>query len=168
MKYVLALFAFMIYSPLALSAQWQENVHYTVLDAPQTDGKEVTEFFSFWCGACYRTESMLPPLKKALSEDTTFKKVHVNFMGFTTPQTQNAATQAMIIARLYKQEEAMQTALFNAIHQQRKTISGLDDIKAVFVAAGMDAADFDKGATSFAANNLVKRNNREVPRSCSV
>ena len=146
----------------AADAKWEEGTHYTVLDEPATDKPVITEFFSFWCPHCYQFESLVKDIKSKMSKDTQFNKIHVNFMGFTSTEIQDDATRAMMIARAIKQEDALNGAIFDYIHKQRASVTGLEDLRNIFVANGADKAEFDKMATSFGVNNMLKKNNKEL------
>ncbi|AXR05369.1 thiol:disulfide interchange protein DsbA/DsbL [Salinimonas sediminis] len=146
----------------AADAKWEEGTHYTVLDEPATDKPVITEFFSFWCPHCYQFESLVKDIKSKMSKDTQFNKIHVNFMGFTSTEIQDDATRAMMIARAIKQEDALNGAIFDYIHKQRASVTGLEDLRNIFVVNGVDKAEFDKMATSFGVNNMLKKNNKEL------
>jgi len=159
---VLLLMALLI--PLQACAQekWKEGEHYTVLDEPATESPEVKEFFSYWCPHCYRFEPLVKKIKDKLGDDTKFTKVHVNFMRFTSQEIQEDATRAMMIARAVKQDEALNAAIFKSIHEQRKSITGIRDLKDIFVANGVEPAEFDKLASSFGVNSMMKKNNQQI------
>ncbi|MFC4700441.1 thiol:disulfide interchange protein DsbA/DsbL [Glaciecola siphonariae] len=163
-KYVVGLiFALLVsFNALAQMVPWEEGKHYQIISEEATKKPEVKEFFSFWCPACYSFEPIVAQIKAKLDDDVKFDKVHVNFMRFTGPDVQDDATKAMMIARSLKQSDAMNAAIFNYIHQQRATVTGLDDLRKVFIVNGIDAADFDKQAKSFSVNSLVARNNNAI------
>ncbi|MFC3094336.1 thiol:disulfide interchange protein DsbA/DsbL [Alteromonas sediminis] len=164
MKKLCTLFILAFLLPLQAFAveQWEEGKHYTVLDKPATEKPEIREYFSFWCPACFGVEPLIAQIKEKMPEDVSFNKVHVNFMRFTTPEIQDAATRAMVIARAVKQEDKLNAAIFNAIHRQRTSITGLDDLRSIFIANGVDAAEFDKLAASFGVNSMLKKNNMQI------
>ena len=150
--------------PLQACAQmkWSEGTHYEIISDTATAKPEVKEFFSFWCPACYSFEPLVAQIKAGLAEDVKFTKVHVNFMRFTGPDIQDDATRAMVIARLLKQEDKLNQAIFNYIHQQRATITGIDDLRSLFIVNGVEAERFDKLAKSFGINSMVKKNNKDI------
>lgn len=152
--------------PLQACAQelWKEGTHYRVINDTATSQAQVTEFFSFWCPGCYRFEPLVDQIKANLDDDVKFNKVHVNFMGFTGPDVQDDVTRAMMIARAVKQEDALNGAIFNYIHQQRAAITGLEDVRRIFVVNGVDGAEFDKLATSFGVNSMFQKNNKEIEK----
>ncbi|RDV28028.1 thiol:disulfide interchange protein DsbA/DsbL [Alteromonas aestuariivivens] len=146
----------------AAEGKWVEGKHYEVLDEPATASPEIIEFFSFWCPHCYRFEPLVKQIKQKISKDTQFNKVHVNFMRFTSADIQDDATRAMMIGRAISQEEAMNGAIFNYIHQQRASITGMKDLRNIFLVNGVDAAEFDKLESSFGVNSMLKKNNKVV------
>ena len=167
MKKFAVLFVMALLLPLTACAQdnttkWKEGTHYTVLDEEATSKPVITEYFSYWCPHCFQFEPIVEQIKKKKGANTKFEKVHVNFMGFTSPEVQNAATQAMMIARAMKQEDAMTTAIFNYIHKQRAPVTDLNDLRNIFVVNGIDGAEFDKLATSFGVNNMIRRNQQQI------
>ncbi|MEG3766629.1 thiol:disulfide interchange protein DsbA/DsbL [Alteromonas sp. 14N.309.X.WAT.G.H12] len=141
-------------------AKWKEGTHYTVLDMPETETPEVYEFASFWCGHCYRFEPLVEEIEKSLPEGTKFTKIHVNFMGGPSTETQDAATRAMMIGRALKQEDKLNMAIFKYIHEQRAPVTSLADLKNLYVVNDVDPAEFDKLAASFGVNSMVKKNNK--------
>lgn len=163
-KYFIGLlFALFIpFHALAQMVPWEEGKHYSVIAEQATAKPEVKEFFSFWCPACYSFEPIVAQMKTQLNEDVKFEKVHVNFMRFNGSEVQDAATKAMMIARSLKRDDELNGAIFNYIHQQRAVITGIDDIRSVFLVNGVAAEDFDKQAKSFSVNSLVTRNNNTV------
>lgn len=146
----------------AADSKWKAGEHYEVLDVEATASPEVKEFFSYWCQHCYNFEPLVKEIKEDLPKEASFNKIHVNFMGFTSSDVQDDATRAMMIGRAIKQEEAMNKAIFEHIHKRRGTITGLEDLKSIFVENGVDAAEFDKLASSFGVNSMLKKNNQQV------
>jgi thiol:disulfide interchange protein DsbA len=141
---------------------WQEGKHYKVIAETATAKPVVTEYFSFWCPACYSFEPIVAQMKKQLPEGVAFDKVHVNFMRMAGPDVQDAATKGMMIARALKMDEQLVEAIFNYIHRQRAIITGIDDIRKIFIVNGVDPEAFDKQAKSFSINSMVTRNNNKV------
>jgi len=147
----------------------KEGTHYTIIGDEVTEKPEIIEFFSYWCGHCYNFEPIVKELENKLREEKTktghdvkFKKVHVNFMGFTSAEVQDQATKALIIARAMNVEKAMNGAIFKYIHVQRAPITGLDDLRNIFTVNGVDGAQFDKMSKSFGINSQLKANNKVI------
>lgn len=169
MKKLFAALVLLVMVPFILPTQanaqvelWQEGKHYKVISDSKTAKPEVTEFFSFWCPACFRAEPLVKQIKSQLPDGVAFNKIHVNFMGMAGPQAQNDATMAMQIGRALKKEDAMNGAIFNYIHRQRSVINDLSDLRSIFVVNGVDGEQFDKLAKSFSVRSLVKRNNDKL------
>ena len=141
-------------------SKWKEGTHYKVLNHPETKKPEIYEFVSFWCGHCYRFEPIVADIKTSLPEGTKFTKIHVNFMGGASVDVQDEATRAMMIARAIKEEDKLVNAIFKYIHEQRAPVTSLNDLRSLFIVNDVDAAEFDKLATSFGVNNMVKKNNK--------
>ncbi|GAC15419.1 thiol:disulfide interchange protein DsbA/DsbL [Aliiglaciecola lipolytica] len=146
---------------LALAqSKWEEGEHYTVLKDMPSQSKQVREVFSFWCPHCFTFESIAKELKNKLPSDVTFTKAHVNFMATATPETQNAATKAMLAAKQLGQADEFNTALFNAIHKERKSIESMDDILQVYSDAGGDSDKLKKLANSYGIRGAVRKNDK--------
>ncbi|MCY7294714.1 thiol:disulfide interchange protein DsbA/DsbL [Alteromonas sp. a30] len=172
MRKYLILFALALFLPLQLAAQelYQEGKHYTVISDKATEEPQVLEFFSYWCPHCYNFEPLVAQLEKKLEEESAknhnvdFKKVHVNFMGFTKAEIQDEATKAMMIARALKREKQLNAAIFKYIHVQRAPVTGLADLRNVFAVNGVDSDKFDKLAKSFGVNSQLKLNNKTMQK----
>lgn len=165
MKRILVAFAMSMVLSTQAFAQvvlWQEGKHYEVIADTASKKPIVREFFSFWCPGCYRYEPLVAQFKKNLPENAKFEKTHVNFMGFNSRETQEQATKAMLIARALKEELKFNTALFNYIHKQRGNITNLEDLKRLYVLNGGEEAKFDKMASSFMVNSLIKRHDKTL------
>ncbi|MDP5032042.1 MAG: thiol:disulfide interchange protein DsbA/DsbL [Paraglaciecola sp.] len=164
MKKILLSLLIAVLIPLQACAQetWKEGTHYTVISDEATAKPEVLEFFSYWCPHCFQFEPLVKSIKAKLDSDTTFTKVHVNFMRFTTEAIQDDATRALMVARALKQEEAMNKAIFNYIHVQRSTVAGSKDLQNVFAVNGVEPAEFTKLSASFGVNSMLQKNNKTV------
>lgn len=164
MKKILLFLSVMLLLPLQACAQekWREGTHFNVIADQATDKKEVLEFFSFWCPHCFNFEPLVKTIKTKLADDVEFKKVHVNFMGFTSAAIQDDATKAMMVARELKRSDELNAAIFKYIHVSRSSVSGINDLKNIFVVNGVEPKDFDKMMSSFGVNSRLKMNNKEI------
>lgn len=160
--YALLLLAIMLPLQACAQEQWREGEHFVVLNDSKVETKEVVEFFSFWCPHCYNFEPLVQQIKGKLADDVVFTKVHVNFMGFAGPDTQDAATRAMLVGRAMKQEDKFNAAIFQHLHVQRGSIFNLDDLKQIFNANGVAPEDFAKRAASFGVESQLKKNNNAI------
>jgi len=164
MKKILLLLGLTLLLPLQACSQekWREGTHYNVIAEQTTEKKEVLEFFSFWCPHCFNFEPIVKTIKSKLADDVEFKKVHVNFMGFTSPDIQDEATKAMMVARELQREEKLNNAIFRYIHVSRSSITGIKDLKNIFVVNGVESEEFDKMMSSFSVNSRLKMNNKSI------
>lgn len=164
MKKILLFLSVMLLLPLQACAQekWREGTHFNVIADQATDKKEVLEFFSFWCPHCFNFEPLVKTIKTKLADDVEFKKVHVNFMGFTSAAIQDDATKAMMVARELKRSDELNAAIFKYIHVSRSSVSGINDLKNIFVVNGVEPKNFDKMMSSFGVNSRLKMNNKEI------
>ncbi|WP_339720930.1 thiol:disulfide interchange protein DsbA/DsbL [uncultured Paraglaciecola sp.] len=164
MKKILLLLSLALLIPLQACAQekWREGTHYNVIADQATEKKEVLEFFSFWCPHCFNFEPLVKDIKTKLADDVEFKKIHVNFMGFTSAAIQDDATKAMMVARELKKGDELNAAIFKYIHVSRSPVSGIKDLKNIFVVNGVEPEDFDKMMSSFGVNSRLKMNNKAI------
>jgi thiol:disulfide interchange protein DsbA len=148
-------------SPLVPS-KWIEGTHYNVIADSVSEQKQVVEYFSFWCPACYGFEAVANQIKSKLAEDVTFRKVHVNFMGFTTPDIQEQATKAMLIGRKMGMEELTNAAIFGHIHEQKQQIDGMSDLRELFISYDISGTDFDSALATDELTAAFDQNNSEI------
>lgn len=148
------------FTAIAQQGNWQEGEHYTVISDSASSDKQIREVFSYWCPACNSFESIVKELKTKIPSDVAFIKAHVNFMGAASTEAQDDATRAMLAAKAINQDALFNEALFNAIHTQRKNIASMEDILAVFSAAGGDSVKLQKMAGSFGIRSQVSKNNK--------
>ncbi len=98
----------------------------------------------------------------SIDPSVKFEKVHVNFMGFAGRDLQDEVTTGMLIGRVLKREQALNTAIFNYIHRQRATIANAEDVRSIFLVNGVTAEEFDKTKKSFAVKNMLRKNNKTI------
>ena len=164
MKKILLLIGLTLLLPLQACAQakWSEGTHYNVIAEQATEKKQVLEFFSFWCSHCFSYEPLVKALKNKLADDVEFKKVHVNFMGFTSAAVQDDATKAMMVARELEKNDELNQAIFRHIHVSRLSVTGTQDLKDIFVANSVEPEEFDKMVSSFGVNSRLQMNNKLI------
>jgi len=164
MKKILLLLSLALLLPLQAFAQekWREGSHYNVIADRGTEKKEVLEFFSFWCPHCFNSEPLVKAIKTKLADDVEFKKVHVNFMRFTSATIQDDATKAMMVARELKKADELNQAIFKYIHVSRSAVTGIADLKNIFVVNGVEPEEFDKMIASFGVKSRLNMNNKTV------
>jgi thiol:disulfide interchange protein DsbA len=141
-------------------SKWQEGTHYEVIAEKASARPKVQEVFSYWCPACNAFEGLVPQIKKGLPEGVPFEKIHVNFNGSTSKETQNHATAVMLAAKALKTDAQFNRALFSAIHQQRKNIVNKDDLLDIYAQAAGDTTKLEKMMNSFGIRSQVAKNDK--------
>jgi len=137
----------------ASAAQFSDGAQYVTLDKPVTGEPQVLEFFSFYCPHCYQFEQVYhvsENVKKALPAGTKMTKYHVEFLGPLGKQL----TQAWAVAMALGVEDKVSPLMFEAV-QKTQTVQTPDDIRNVFVKAGVTVADYDAAWNSFVVKSLV-------------
>ncbi|MCP1065925.1 thiol:disulfide interchange protein DsbA [Serratia symbiotica] len=136
----------------AMAAQFSDGVQYVTLDKPVTGEPQILEFFSFYCPHCYQFEQnhASENVKKALTADTKIARYHVEFLG----PLGKPLTQAWAVAMALGVEDKVSPLMFEAA-QKTQTLKTSDDIRSVFVKAGVSAADYDAALNSFVVKSLV-------------
>jgi len=169
MKKLAVVLLALVLSPFVQAEKFNEGTHYSVISAvAPAKQPQVVEFFSFLCPACYRFEPLVASLKPKLGENVKFTKNHVDYVGGNLGKEMSRASA---IAQLLQVEDTVNPAIFAAVHQERRNITGLSDIRTIFLDHGVDAKKFDGAATSFMvkgnisklAHNTKKFNIRGVP-----
>lgn len=150
----IALSALCAFNTTALAADPVAGKEYVEVRKAPSAQKEVVEFFSFYCSHCYNFElsyKIPSQIKEQLPTDTKLVQYHVNFLG---RQSENL-TRAWALAMALGVEDKVKTALFEAA--QKDAFKSMDDIRAVFLANGVAAEQFDSGINSFAVNGLYNK-----------
>ena len=141
--------------PGQASVNLTEGKQYTKLTIPVKEAPSVVEFFSFYCPACssfYNPYQVSKNIEAKLPEGEKVEKYHASFMGPMGKQL----TEAWSIAKALGVEDKVEGPLFDAVLKQR-SVNSEDDIKAVFVQAGVDASEFDAARNSFMVKTLTTR-----------
>lgn len=159
-KYLTALFTVALVSLSASAAKWEEGKHYSVAPTSKTNKAEVREYFSYYCPACRGFEASLPEIKKALPDNATLEKTHVDFMGHTSGEIQFMISTAHTVAEKTGFASEFASALFAYLQTKRQSISDQDDLKAIYVSVGGNGDKFDKGMKSFSIVGEAKRNKK--------
>ncbi|WP_111978605.1 thiol:disulfide interchange protein DsbA/DsbL [Algibacillus agarilyticus] len=155
-KLLIAAFAF-VFMPLSvLAAQFEEGKHYEVLNLPASSKPEVKEFFSFYCGHCFKFEPLIAAIKKGLPAGVKLQKSHVDFIPQRQPEAAKTLTKALIAAELLKVEAVVIPKIFSAIHVEKKGIVTESTIRSIFSDAGIDAKKFDAAYNNFMVESQVQ------------
>lgn len=149
-----ALSALFSLNSTALAADPVAGKEYIQIRQAPAAQKEVVEFFSFYCPHCYDFEltyKIPSQIKAQLSQDVKLVQYHVNFLG----RQSEDLTRAWALAMALGVEDKVKTPLFEGA--QKDAFKSMDDIRAVFLANGVTAEQFDGGINSFAVNALVNK-----------
>ncbi len=140
----------------AQPALYVEGTHYEVIEKPvrtaDPNKVEVTEVFWYGCPHCYAFEPLIKSWEEKLPSDVAFVR---------SPGIWSAAME--VHAQIYYVGEALGAldkvhgATFDAIHQKGNYLEDGEAVKALFVAQGVSAEDFDKTWDSFAMTSAVKK-----------
>lgn len=137
----------------ASAAQFSEGDQYVKLDKSVTNEPQVLEFFSFYCPHCYEFEEVYhvsDAVRKGLPEGVKMTKYHVEFLGPLGKQL----TQAWAVAMALGVEDKITQPMFEAV-QKTQSVQSPEDIRDVFIKAGVSAADYDGALNSFVVKSLV-------------
>jgi protein dithiol oxidoreductase (disulfide-forming) len=162
MKKALLMAAALLLAPMtALAAQYQEGVHYTVInEGPASAKPEITEFFSFYCPHCYNfSKTVIPMLEKRLPDGVSFSQAHVDFIN---KDMGPEMSRAFAVARQLNVDKKIESALFAAIHDKKQHFTSRDDLRALFVANGVEGKDFDAASNSFMVNAQMSKMKRDT------
>lgn len=162
MKKALLMAAALLLAPLAVSAaEYKEGVHYTVInDGPATAKPEITEFFSFYCPHCYNfSKTVVPKILAEKPAGVEFNQAHVDFIG---KEMGVEMSRAFAVAHQLNVDEKIDAALFAAIHDKKQHFTSRDDVRALFVANGVDGKAFDPAADSFMVKAQMAKMKRDT------
>lgn len=162
MKKALLMAAALLLAPLTVAAaEYQEGVHYTVINnGPATAKPEITEFFSFYCPHCYTfSETVVPKILAEKPADVEFNQAHVDFIG---KEMGIEMSRAFAVARQLNVDKKIDAALFAAIHDKKQRFTSRNDVRALFIANGVDGKAFDAAADSFMVKAQMAKMKRDT------
>lgn len=154
---ILVFFALFSINAVAEPIAFQEGSHYQVLKQPVANNKEMREFFSFYCPACYRFEPVIEELKGLLPKGVAFKKNHVDSMPGREVEIEQALSKALLVAEELKVDEKLVPAIFHYIHANKANFDNVKDIKNLFLLHGVGRKTFDKAYGNFSVNTKFKQ-----------
>lgn len=153
MKKIWLALAGMVLAFSASAAQFTDGKQYTTLANPVQGEPQVLEFFSFYCPHCYQFEHVLhvsDSVKKKLPEGVKMTKYHVEFLGPLGKQL----SQAWAVAMALGVEDKITEPMFDGI-QKTQTVNNVNDIRKVFIDAGVKPEEYDAAWNSFVVKSLV-------------
>ncbi|MGC3873862.1 thiol:disulfide interchange protein DsbA/DsbL [Halomonas sp. GXIMD04776] len=130
---------------------------YQVLDSPvETNVEEgqieVTEVFWYGCPHCYDLEEPLDAWVTELPDDVVFERLPAT-MGDVWVRHATAFFAAQQLGILDK----VHSDFFDAIHQDGKQLTDIDDIAAFFSNYGVSEEEAKKALTSFGVKSQINR-----------
>ena len=138
-----------VWSGSSVGAQFEEGVHYQVLDpqAPLStsgDGIEVSEYFSYGCGYCFQFDPVLTAWLETLPEDVVFDRTPAIWNDYYGNLAQTYYTlKAMDLL------ESLHLPVFEAIHIKRKNLSKPGIMADFLESSGVEPETFAKVFNSF-------------------
>lgn len=144
------------FSITACAEQYTEGKQYSKVSETASKKSEVREYFSVYCGHCFKFEPFMHDVKKNLPEGTSFERNHVDFLRGASPKIQQMISKAVVVAEQLGNDDKLVGALFNYIHVQRAVITSEKDVRNIFVLNGADGDKFDKLMKSFSVNSKAK------------
>ncbi|MGM7465875.1 DsbA family protein [Escherichia albertii] len=153
-KYLIWLLLFFAFCTRAVYADEKE---YITLEKTidSTEQGTVIEFFSFYCPPCFAFsagESVDKSIRKILAPEEKMVKYHAGFLG----PLGDELTRAWSLAMLLGIEEKVEYMLFDAV-QNKKKLKSPDDIKAIFVSAGIKPDLYDVMISSQEVKDLTEK-----------
>ena len=168
MKKALLMAAALLLAPMAVvAADYQEGVHYTVInDGPATAQPAIAEFFSFYCPHCYNfAKTVVPKIIADKPDGVAFNQAHVDFIG---KEMGVEMSRAFAVAHQLNVDDKIDNALFSAIHDKKQNFTNRDDIRALFIANGVDGKTFDAAAESFMVKAQMAKMKRDTENARST
>ena len=155
-KSLILMALFSVSTVFAQPALYVEGTHYTVIEKPvrtaDPNKVEVAEVFWYGCPHCYSFEPLINSWVGKLPSDVAF----VRSPGMWNGMMETHA-QIYYVAEALGALDKVHGAAFDAIHQKGNYLEDVKAIKALFVAQGVSAEDFDKTWGSFAMTSAVKK-----------
>lgn len=137
------------------AATFTDGKQFISLEKPVATAPAALKFFSFYCPSCYQYDEVFKVtdnVKKVLPADVKLTEYHVDFLG---PLGQDM-THAWSVAILLNVQDKVKPLLFDAV-QKKQTIKTAEDIRNVFINAGVSASDYDAAWNSFAVKSLTAK-----------
>jgi thiol:disulfide interchange protein DsbA len=141
---------------VSAQALYVDGTHYDTISEPVRTADpnkiEVTEVFWYGCPHCYAFEPLLESWVAKIPADVAF----VRSPGMWD-ELMNTHAQIFYTEMELGVFDKMHSIVFNEIQQKRNYLQTADEIRALFVANGIAAADFDKAWASFQVNSGVRQ-----------
>lgn len=153
----LGLLFILAFTGSVLAKEYKLGEDYFALGNDVSKAQQITEYFSFYCPACFRQEPLMKSIKASMAQADGFSKNHVTKMPGRDEATETLLSQALIAARLLNVEQPIVDAIFQRIHVARQPFDSVNEIEALFVKQGVSADKFEKTFNSFKVKMEAKR-----------
>jgi len=154
--FMVLLMPLLAFSITACAEKYTEGNQYTKINETASAKAEVREYFSVYCGHCFKFEPIMHDIKKGLPESVKLERNHVDFLRGVSPTIQQMITKAVAVAEQLEDGDKYIGAVFNYIHLQRAAITTEKDLRNIFVLNGADGDQYDKLIKSFSVNSHAK------------
>lgn len=154
--YLISILA-LIYTGSLCAKDFKQGQDYYALGNPVSKAQQITEFFSFYCPACFRFEPFMESVKAKMAQPENFIKNHVTQMPGRDEKVETLLSKALVTARLLKVESKLNKAIFEYIHISKANFSNEKDVRQLFLLHGVKPAEFDKTFASFKVKAEAKR-----------
>lgn len=140
----------------AQPALYVEGTHYQAIAEPVRTADpnkiEVTEVFWYGCPHCYAFEPLLESWVEKLPSDVAFVRSPGmwNELMKTHAQIYYTSVELGVL-------DKMHSVTFDTFHQKNNYLQTPEEIRAMYEAEGVAAADFDKAWASFQVNSGVRQ-----------
>lgn len=138
-----ALFACDAFADKPQPSKFEAGKHYEVVAKTATAKPEVREFFSFFCGHCYKFEPFAQTLENALPAGIALQKNHVDFLQAASPEVQNAIARGYLVGKAEGKGNEIAALIFHHIHETRGQFTSVEDIRSLMLINNFDAKAFD-------------------------
>lgn len=148
----------------AVQAQsFQEGVHYHRIEGPESprnEGRvEVVEVFGYLCPGCRNFHPHISQWEEDLPEYVDFRRVPVVFQRAWEPFARAYHT-AQVLGIL----DQSHSALFHAVHDERRAIRTMQDLAEFHAGFGVEADTFLSTSRSFAVDSRMRQGSADATR----
>jgi thiol:disulfide interchange protein DsbA len=138
------------------AANYKEKIHYELVQPPQPtttkDKVEVVEMFWYGCPHCNSLEPYVERWLKRIPDNAEFVRIPAVFR----PMWELHA-RAFYTAEILNVVEKTHSAMFEAIHNQKRKLASDQEIMELFAQHGVKNEDFKRVFRSFAVEAKVRR-----------
>ena len=153
---VALLSAWLLIPEAGLAANYKENIHYQKVVPPQPtttgDKVEVVEMFWYGCPHCNALEPYVERWLRRIPKNAEFVRIPAVFRPNWEPHA-----RAYYTAEILGVLDKTHTAMFEALHNQKRRLNTDQEIMAFFAEHGVKQADFKRVFRSFAVEAKIRR-----------